>query len=213
MRYVAVSRTDFTAPVQVLGVGETMDEAYAGARAWFDTAFFGVDSGDPRWKNLIILQNNLDAVTEDVLFERSGLGLDEWLTRLAAIGQGPGTPQPSNPWRDIEISRDRPTGWEASVWILAAIYFFSVPVFNLIYLLRVELGGAETLALPQLVVWVVVGFVSQAFFALIWFKIFQAVVGEDVSLAEFLVFLFLIRIAFFAAGYFFLPLRYMGVPV
>jgi hypothetical protein len=212
MRYVAVSRTDFTAPVQILGVGETMEEAYAGARDWFDSAFNGVDASDPKWRKLLALQNNLDAVTEDVLFERSGLGLDEWLARMAAIGQRPGTPQPAKPWRGMGPYRDLKDGWDRTTWILAALYFVGLPAFRLFLAFRDQsdgLGFSTSFLFTYILFIVVVNTV----FAVISFKVFQWFFGDDQTLQDFLFFLLIVGFARIVAVNLAFHIKLMGFPI
>lgn len=212
MRYVAISQAAIGAPVQILGVGQSMEEAYAGARAWFDTAFNGVDSGDPKWRNLVVMQNNLDAVTEDVLYEKSGLGLDDWLARLAAIGQSPGTPQPPKPWRGMEPHRDLKDGWDRTTWILAALYFIGLPIFR-IFLgwrgLGGELGFDASYFLPYLIVLTLINVVC----AVIWFKIFQLFFGNDKTLQDFLFFLLLVGFGRIVAFNLVFHFKMMGIPI
>src|SRR4051794_17228935 len=95
MRYVAVSRPNASAPIQI--VGETMDDAYSGARAWFDSEF--ENAANRRWQELVAMENNLDAITEIELKEQSGFTLDDWLTHLEKNGHPPGIPQPPKPGR------------------------------------------------------------------------------------------------------------------
>jgi hypothetical protein len=213
MRYVAVSRADISAPLQILGVGETMDEAYAGARAWFDNAFLGVDSGDPRWRDLLAMQNNLDAVSEDVLSENSGLGLDDWLARLAAIGQSPGTPQPPKPWRGLEPYRDLKDGWDRTTWILAALYLIGLPIFRMSLFWRDQTDSGLGLSTSFLFPYFFLVILIQVVYAVFWFKVFQFFFGDDQTLQDFLFFLLLVGFGRIVAMNLVFHFKMMGIPI
>jgi hypothetical protein len=199
MRYVAVSLPDAAAPIQILGVGESMDDAFAGARAWFDTAFANVDSETRRWRELFAMQNNLDAVPESVLQEKTGVSLDDWLVRLASAGLSPGTSQPPKPWRDVEISRKR-EGWDRSDWILAGIIFLG-PTF-LSYILSWFYVWDRRLPIsPEtMFLYICVGLVIQTIVAVIEFKFVQYFFDRDLSLRGFLMVYVLYQLASFAFG-------------
>src|SRR4029453_14408495 len=153
MRYVAVSRPDAAAPIQILGVGESMDDAFAGARAWFDAAFANVDSETRRWRELFAMQKNLAAVPESVFHEKTGVSLDDWLVRLANAGLSPGTPQPPKLWTGFERAKRPKEGWEPSTWILTGIYFFTVPVINLYLKWQLLADGGLGHSVSFLLIW------------------------------------------------------------
>jgi hypothetical protein len=198
MRYVAVSQPSPWSPMEIVGVGESMDEAYSGARAWFENAFDKF--GDQRWNELVAMQNNLNAVPETVLHEKTGVTLDEWLVRLASLGQSPGTPQPPKPPRSPLVVNDR-SGWELSVWILAGIFVLAGPFLNLILSLRVELrdGDLASSMAPLLVGFIlscILSIASSAF----WFMVFRWF-RSGATLADYLFFLLIIEFAsFFVSG-------------
>jgi hypothetical protein len=213
MRYVAVSRPDAAAPIQILGVGESMDDAFAGARAWFDTAFANVDSETRRWRELFAMQNNLDAVPESVLHEKTGVSLDDWLARLASAGLSPGTPQPPKLWTGFELPKRPKEGWELSTWILTGIYFFTVPVINLYLKWQLLTDGGLRHSVSFLLIWFLISLLIQTIFAFIGFKIFQLAAGEDGTLRDFIFWLFFIRIVWFVLGNAVWSLELRGVPI
>jgi hypothetical protein len=213
MRYVAVSRPDAAAPIQILGVGESMDDAFAGARAWFDAAFANVDSETRRWRELFAMQNNLDAVPESVLHEKTGVSLDDWLDRLASVGLSPSTPQPPKLWAGFELPKRPNEGWELSTWILTGIYFLSMPVMNLFQEWRLQTNGGSGHSVQTLLFWFVVTLLIQTVFAILGFKIFQLFADEDATLRDFMFWLFFIRIVCFVLGNVVWSLKLMGMSI
>jgi hypothetical protein len=192
MRYVAVSQPSPWSPMEIVGVGESMDEAYSGARAWFENAFDKF--GDQRWNELVAMQNNLNAVPETELHEKTGVTLDEWLVRLAGLGQYPGTPQPPKPPKSPHVVNDR-SGWELSVWMIAGIFVLAGPFLDLIYRLwfvsqEGELASSMALLLAIFITSVIFSIISSAFWFMVlrWFK-------SDATLADYLFILAIIQIA------------------
>jgi hypothetical protein len=192
MRYVAVSQPSPWSPMEIVGVGESMDEAYSGARAWFENAFDKF--GDQRWNELVAMQNNLNAVPETVLHEKTGVTLDEWLVRLASLGQSPGTPQPPKPPKSPFVVNDR-SGWELSVWIIAGIFVLAGPFLDLIYHLwfvsqEGELASSMALLLVDFITSVIFSIIFGAFWFMVfrWFK-------TGATLADYLFFLAILEVA------------------
>jgi hypothetical protein len=185
MRYVAVSRPNATAPIQIVGVGDTMDDAYSGARSWFDKAF--EDADERRWQDLVAMENNLDAITETELKEKSGFSLDEWLTHLEEVGHSPGTQQPPKAWRDL-VFRGDPIGWDRSTWVVLGFLVCMPPtvgfINNWIFWHRYGLDFPILLYLPWLIVGVAVG----ALYAFILYRIFRHFAGKGVGLDSFVTF-------------------------
>ena len=208
MRYVAVSQPTPWSPMEIIGVGETMDEAYSGARAWFENAFDKF--GEHRWNELVAMQNNLNAVSETVLHERTGVTLDEWLARLASAGQDPGAPQPPKPPMSLEPMKIR-MGWEPSVWILLGILVFARPLYWLVTSLRAEPNPDFPLnrisqdalpphdlasLLPAFGVYALLSVVSTA----VWFWLFR-LFKSDASLMDYVFFIFILRLAGIVVGF------------
>ena len=92
MRHAAVIRTHADATPRLVGVGDSRDEALAGARVWFQAQFERTSHKD--WPRLIALQDQLVVYTEDELAAQTGSTLDEWLTRMTAAGIAPATAPP-----------------------------------------------------------------------------------------------------------------------
>jgi hypothetical protein len=134
MRFAAVSQSRPGAPVHVLGVGETMDDAFASARAWFETQFQRASSKDQA--HLIALQDHLSVFAEDDLEAKSGLSLDGWLARMRAVGVVPPAvkAKPAAPAEVDDIWVDPPplptdgSGIGLETWVLAALVFVGVPL-------------------------------------------------------------------------------------
>jgi hypothetical protein len=89
MRHAAVIRSRAEAAPQLVGVGETRDDALAGARIWFQAQFDRTSHKD--WPRLIALQDRLTVYAEHELTSETGIGLDEVLERMAAAGFAPST--------------------------------------------------------------------------------------------------------------------------
>jgi hypothetical protein len=205
MRYVAVSQSTPWSAMEIIGVGDSMDEAYSGARAWFENAFDKF--GEQRWNELVAMQNNLNAVPETVLHEKTGVTLDEWLARLASTGQSPGAPQPPKPPMSPVVTNVR-SGWEPSIWFLAVLLVASRPVYWFISELRTDsypeafagrispdakiLQNDFASLMPQFLLFLVIS----AFTTAIWFWIFRWF-KKDASLQDYLFFLVILRIAGF----------------
>jgi hypothetical protein len=210
MRYVAVSQPSPWSPMEIVGVGETMEEAYAGARAWFENAFDKF--GDQRWNELVAMQNNLNAVPEAVLHERTGATLDEWLVRLANLGQYPGTPQPPKPPRSPAVTRVR-SGWETSVWIVAGILVAFYPCSWLVTRIWTDIRHGslsdDILTLPFAFL---LALVISAAWSAFWFWVYRWF-RSDATLQDFLFFLLMLKIAALVAGFFFPDVGLMGIPV
>jgi hypothetical protein len=210
MRYVAVSRADATAPIEILGVGETMDEAYSAARAWFENAFDKF--GDLRWNELVAMQNNLNAVPEAVLYDKTGVTLDEWVARLTSIGQPPATPQTPKPPLRPAVTKVR-TGWEPSVWVLAVIFVAFQPCYWLVNTIR--LGSSDddfSLHISKLAVLFLIFLIFSVASAAFWFWVVR-IFKDDATLQDFLFFMFIWQLASFVAGNAFLGFKLMGVPI
>jgi hypothetical protein len=192
MRYVAVSQPTPWSAMEIIGVGDSMDEAYSGARAWFENAFDKF--GEQRWNELVAMQNNLNAVPETVLHEKTGVTLDEWLARLASTGQSPGAPQPPKPPMSPVVTKVN-SGWEPSVWILAAILIIGRPILNFgLYVWDDLQGGDLSISLPLLVAWLLgsvimsIAWSAAGFWVFRWFK-------DDATLADYLFALVIVQIA------------------
>jgi hypothetical protein len=211
MRYVAVSRPDTTVQIEILGVGETMDEAYAGARAWFDNAFDKF--GDLRWNELVAMQNNLNAVPEAVLYDRTGVTLDEWLAHLASVGQSPGTPQtPKPPPKSPTVTKVR-SGWEPSVWVLAIVFVAFHPCYRLVSAIRGDLrDGDLSTNISLLAIFFILSLTLSVAWAAFWFWVVR-IFKDDATLQDYLLFLFILQFASFVAGRAFLGLSLMGIAV
>jgi hypothetical protein len=213
MRYVAISQTSPWSPTEIVGVGDTMDEAYAGARAWFEHAFDKF--GEQRWNELVAMQNNLDAVSEEVLQDRTGATLDEWLVRLASLGQSPSTPQPPKPPRPpgSPMVTKVNSGWELSVWIIAAILILGGQIINLAMHIRAHMrDGDLSSTVEMLLVGFVVTVAVSILWAAIWFWIFSWF-KEDATLQDFLFFLFILEFAGVVVDFMLDGVNLMGVPV
>jgi len=183
--------------MEIVGVGESMDEAYSGARAWFENAFDKF--GDQRWNELVAMQNNLNAVPETVLHEKTGVTLDEWLVRLASLGQSPGTPQPPKPPKPTgsPMVTKVNSGWELHVWILAGIFIAAGPVVNLIRLIQLDLRhDTISYSISDLLASLVTSLTLSVIFAAFWFRIFKFF-KEDATLQDYLFFLLIVELASF----------------
>jgi hypothetical protein len=197
MRYVAVSRPNLLSPMEIVGVGETMEEAYAGARAWFERAFDMY--GGQKWNELVAMQNNLDAVSEDVLRERTGVTLDEWLARLASVGQAPGTPQPPKPPVSPGYTKLN-TGWELHVWVIAGILIIAPPIVTAITYSRMDLpNGMFFTNNSNLLIFFLFSLVGSIIGSAFWFYIFRRF-KDDATLQDYLFFLFILKFARIAFG-------------
>jgi hypothetical protein len=210
MRYVAVSQSSPSSPTEIVGVGETMEDAFAGARTWFENAFDKF--GDQRWNELVAMQNNLNAVPETVLHEKTGVTLDEWLARLASLGQYPGTPQPPKPPMSPVVTKVS-SGWELSVWILAGILVAFQPCYWLVMTIWTDVRDGDLAhdisTLPfQFLFFLGISAAWTAF----WFWVFRWF-KSDATLMDFLFFLLLLKFAGFAAGFMVQGVRLMGIPV
>jgi hypothetical protein len=210
MRYVAISQPSPWSPTEIVGVGNTMEEAYAGARAWFENAFDKF--GEQRWNELVAMQNNLDAVSEEVLHEKTGATLDEWLDRLARLDQNPGTPQPPKPPMSPEVTNVR-LGWELSTWIVAGILVAFLPCYWLVTTVWTDVrnGGLsrDLSTVPfQFVFFMAISIAWTAF----WFWVFRWF-KSDGTLLDFLFFLALLEFAEFAASFIVDGASIKGVPV
>lgn len=99
MRYAAITRLDRTSPLQLVGVGESANDAIANALNWFDSAYSEV-SGH-RWEQIRRLQERTQVYSEEELRLGTGIDLDAWLTHLARTGQRPVDGRPVEPPRGI----------------------------------------------------------------------------------------------------------------
>ena len=88
MRYAATIQPHPGQPPLLIGTGETHPEALGAARVWFQKEFDRTSSKE--WGRLTALQEQLTISTEEEFAARTGVGLDEWLARMAASGVGPG---------------------------------------------------------------------------------------------------------------------------
>jgi hypothetical protein len=93
MRYAAVIRTHPDASPRLVGVGDSRDDALAGARVWFQAQFDKTSHKD--WPRLIALQDQLVVATEDELAAQTGSTLDDWLARMSAARIAPATAPPA----------------------------------------------------------------------------------------------------------------------
>lgn len=137
MRYAAVSQSRSDAPVHVIGIGETMDDALASARAWFDLQFARV--GYKEHPHLLSLQHHLCIFDEHDLESKSGMGLDAWLARMRAVGvipphvkAKPTLPVDNSIWADPAIiPTPRKRGIGLDTWVIAALLFLVLPGFEI----------------------------------------------------------------------------------
>jgi hypothetical protein len=185
MRYVAVSRPNAAAPIQIVGVGGTMDDAYFGAMSWFEKAF--EDADDQRWQALVAMENNLDAVTETELKEKSGFSLDEWLTHLEEVGNPPDKPQPTKPWRDL-VFRSDPIGWDHSTWVVLGFLVCVPPTVGFINNWMVWRRYGVEFPILLYLPWLFVGMAVGALYAFILYRIFRHFAGKGVGLDSFVMF-------------------------
>ena len=110
MRYATMVQPHPDKPPHLVGIGETRDAALAAARVWFRAEFDRTSSKD--WPGLIALQDQLTVSTEEEFAARTGVGLDDWLARMAATGVAPATAPASinEPVFTDEFIDDR-NGW------------------------------------------------------------------------------------------------------
>jgi hypothetical protein len=145
MRYAAVTQSRPEAPVHVVGVGETPEEASASARHWFDGQFKRVRQKE--WAHVMALQDHLTVFSEEDLEARSGADLDAWLKRMAAVGVVPvqvkPTPAAAEPdvWSG-PVQTPQTSEYGTETWVLGAIVFLAVPAFELWW-------GAKQVALEE----------------------------------------------------------------
>ncbi|HEY7035202.1 MAG TPA: hypothetical protein VH482_27940 [Thermomicrobiales bacterium] len=92
MRYAATIQPHPEKPPLLIGVGETQPEALAAARAWFQQELDHTSSKE--WSRIYALQDQLGVASEDEFASRTGVGLDEWLARMAAAGVAPAKAPP-----------------------------------------------------------------------------------------------------------------------
>lgn len=97
----------------------------AAARAWFQQEFDRTSSRE--WTRLYALQAQLAVSTEDEFAARTGVGLDEWLARMAAAGVVPAKALPESEGRPLPMPRPRrggPSGREKLVYVALVCTLF-----------------------------------------------------------------------------------------
>ena len=122
MHYAATIQSHPEKPPLLIGVGETHPEALGAARIWFQKEFDRTSSKD--WGRLTALQEQLTISTEEEFASRTGVGLDEWLARMAAAGVAPAkAPKEPEPYRPLVPPSPRSGAGGDQKFVYVALFF------------------------------------------------------------------------------------------